>query len=116
MTEVIRTFQNHNVSYLIVADGNDELSGIISFRDIRQVLQEPQLGYLLIAKEVATTPVVTVTTRENIDAALRKMATTGVSQLPVVDQYNAKRVIGMIDDKDIHAAYNRALAMRKETA
>jgi len=112
LTAVIGTFQNHNVSYLVVVNGSDELSGIISFRDIRQALQEPDLGYLLIAKDVATDEVITVTPKESIDAALRKMGTTGISQLPIVDQDNPKKVIGMVHDKDIHAAYDRALAMR----
>ena len=104
--------QNHNVSYLVVVNENDELSGIISFRDIRQALQEPDMGYLLIAKDVATDTVITVTPKENIDTALRKMGTTGISQLPIVDQDNPKKVIGTVHDKDIHAAYDRALAMR----
>lgn len=114
LSEIIKTFQDHNVSYLIVMDDNDELAGIISFRDIRQVLQEPQMGYLLIAKDVAANPVETVTPRENVETALRKMGAKGISQLPVVDQHNTRKVIGMIHDKDIHSAYNRALAMKAE--
>jgi CIC family chloride channel protein len=115
LAEIIRDFQNHDVSYLVVMDDNDELAGIICFRDIRQALQEPQLGYLLIAREVATNPVETVTPAETIETALKKMGATGVSQLPVVERQNPRKVIGMIHDKDIHTAYNRALAMKAET-
>ncbi|MBW2087143.1 MAG: chloride channel protein [Deltaproteobacteria bacterium] len=116
LTDVIKAFQDYNVSYLEVVDENDELSGIISFRDIRQVMQEQQLGHLLIAKDVATSPVVTVTPDENIEAVLRKMGLTGVSQLPVVDRHSPDRVIGVIHHKDVTAAYNRtALAMETES-
>ncbi|UCD58193.1 MAG: chloride channel protein [Candidatus Hydrogenedentota bacterium] len=117
LTDIIKAFQNYNVSYLQVVNENEELSGIISFRDIRQTLQEQQLGHLLIAKDVATSPVITVTPHESIEAALRKLSSTGVSQLPVVDHNNPKQVIGTIDNKDINAAYNRAaLAMEAQAS
>lgn len=114
LTDIIKKFQENNVSYLEVVDNNDELSGIISFRDIRQVLQEHQLGHLVIAKDVATSPVVTVTQEENLETVLRKLGVTGVNQLPVVDKDNPKKVIGVIHQKDINVAYNRS-AMAMET-
>jgi len=107
LTDIIKTFQDYNVSYLEVVNENNELCGIISFRDIRPVFFEEQLGPLVVAKEVATSPVVTVTQLEDVETALRKMGQTGVSQLPVVDQHNPRRVIGVIHEKDITAAYNR---------
>ncbi len=94
---------------------SDELSGVISFRDIRQILQEASLAHLIIAKDVATSPVITVTPKENLEEALRKLSSTGVSQLPVVDQDNPRKVIGTLDNKDINAAYDRA-ALAMETA
>lgn len=108
LADIIRAFQEFNVSYLNVVNDQDELSGIISFRDIRLVLQEEQLGHLIVAQEVATRPVVTVTPMEDVDTTLRRMGRTGVSQLPVVDLHNPKRVVGVIHEKDITAAYNRA--------
>jgi len=107
LTNIIKAFQDYNTSYLEVVDANNELSGIISFRDIRLILQEEQLGRLIVAKEVASSPVITVKPLEDVEAALRKMGQTGVSQLPVVDQHNPRRVIGVIHEKDITAAYNR---------
>lgn len=107
LSDIIRAFQEHNTSYLEVVDDDGALCGIISFRDIRLVLQEPQLGRLIVAKDVATSPVVTVTTLEDAEAALRKMGQTGVSQLPVVDRHHPRRVIGVVYEKDITAAYDR---------
>jgi len=117
LSDLIQAFQGWNVSYLGVVDANQKLCGIISFRDIRQVLQEPQMGHLIVAKDVATSPVVTVQPNENIEAALRKMGLAGVSQLPVVAQNDEGRVLGVIHDRDIMAAYNRAaLAMEEKRA
>ncbi len=115
LVDIMKAFQDNNVSYLQVVNEKGELSGIISFRDIRQIIQERQLGQLLIAKDVATSPVITVTPDENIEAVLRKMGVTGVSQLPVVDKANPKLVIGVIYQKDVNEAYNRsALAMKEK--
>ena len=112
LTDIIAAFQQHNASYLQVVNSDDELSGIISFRDIRQILAEESLANLVIAKDVATSQVVTVTPKENLEEALRKLGATGVSQLPVVDQDNPRKVIGTLDNKDITAAYDRvALTM-----
>ena len=108
LSNIIQAFQDFNTSYLEVVNDKDELCGIISFRDIRMVLQEDQLGMLVVAKDVATSNVVTVSPVEDIETALRRMGQTGVSQLPVVDQENPKKVIGVIHEKDITAAYNRA--------
>lgn len=107
LSDIIKTFQDYNVSYLEVVNEDNEICGIISFRDIRPVFFEEQLGRLVVAKEVATSPVVTVTQLEDAETALREMGRTGVSQLPVVDQHNPRRVIGVIHEKDITAAYNR---------
>ena len=113
LADIIRAFQEYNTSYLEMVDENGELSGIISFRDIRLVLQEPQMGYLVVAKEVATTHVVTVNPTDDADKALRKMGQTGVSQLPVVDGVNTRKVIGILHEKDITAAYDRESLARK---
>jgi len=107
LSDVIQAFQDFNISYLEVVDENGNLSGIISFRDIRLVLNEEQLGHLIVAKEVASSPVITVQPLEDVETALKRMGQTGVSQLPVVDQHNPRRVIGVIHEKDITAAYNR---------
>lgn len=113
LVDVIKDFQDYNVSYLDVIDEDENLSGVISFRDIRQVLQEQQLGHLIVAKDVATSPVVTVFLGESSNAALRKMGQTGVNQLPVVNRQKPGEVLGVINQRDITAAYDRA-AMDRE--
>ncbi len=87
--------------------GQKRFTGIISFRDIRQVLQEPQLGHLVVAKDLASSPVITVSSNESIEEALRKMGRTGVSQLPVVDLRRPSQVVGVVHHRDITAAYDR---------
>ena len=107
LEEIFETFKKHNVSYLPVVNHEGDLAGIISFRDLRAVLNETSLRRVLKAKDLATKEVITVSKGENLKKALQKMGQKGVSQLPVVSDENPKKLVGMIHDKDIIAAYNR---------
>ncbi|MBW1729386.1 MAG: chloride channel protein [Deltaproteobacteria bacterium] len=109
LIDLINTFKRMDVSYLHVVDGNGDLSGIISFRDVRPLLQEEALHHLVVARDVATTDLVTVTPDENILTAFQMMSDSGISQLPVVSEENGKKLVGTLRDKDIMAAYDKAV-------
>jgi CIC family chloride channel protein len=109
LLDLIRAFKTEDVSYLHVVDGNKDLTGIISFRDIRPLFQEEQLHLLVVAKDVATTNLKTVTRQDSILKALQIMGDLGISQLPVLGGENGKKVIGTLRDKDVIAAYDKAI-------
>ena len=113
LLDLIRTFKMEDVSYLHVVDGNKDLTGIISFRDIRPIFQEDGLNLLVVAKDVATTNLKTVKRQDSILKALRIMGDLGISQLPVVGGENERKVIGTLRDKDVLAAYDKAIIRRE---
>jgi CIC family chloride channel protein len=113
LRDLIRTFKTEDVSYLHVVDHNKDLTGIISFRDIRPVFQEDGLNLLVVAKDVATTNLKTVKRQDSILKALQIFGKLGISQLPVVGGENEKKVIGTLRDKDVIAAYDRAIIRRE---
>lgn len=113
LNDLIDTFKNEDVSYLHVVDKSNELTGIISFRDVRGLLGEEGLKYLIIAKDVATTNPVTVQSTDNIQHALKLMSKWGISQLPVVDGQGKKTVLGVLREKDVVAAYDKAIIRRE---
>jgi len=113
LLDLIRTFKTEDVSYLHVVDGNKDLTGIISFRDIRPIFQEDGLNLLVVAKDVATTNLKTVKRQDSILKALRIMSDLGISQLPVVGGENERKVIGILRDKDVLAAYDKAIIRRE---
>jgi CIC family chloride channel protein len=65
------------------------------------------LGHLVVAQDLPLSPVITVSSNESIEEALRKMGRTGVSQLPVVDLRRPSRVVGVVHHRNITAAYDR---------
>jgi chloride channel protein, CIC family len=109
LQDLIRTFKTEDVSYLHVVDENKDLTGIISFRDIRPLFQEEHLLLLVVAKDVATTNLKTVNRQDSILKALQIMSDLGISQLPVLGGENGKKVIGTLRDKDVIAAYDKAI-------
>jgi len=99
-------------SYFPVLNGNEELVGILSLRDIRPVLLEEGLMNLVIAKDIMTEAVLTLTSDQNLYDAMAKFGSKDIDQLPVVDTKNPKKVIGMLKRTDVIAAYNNAIIER----
>lgn len=107
LQEVFETFRRKNAPYLHLVDSRGELTGIISFRDLRSVLAEEYLDNLLIAKDIATTCIETVAGDDVVLEALHRMATFSISQLPVVDAEG--RLVGTLREQDILAAYDKSV-------
>ncbi len=107
--KILSVFERAPHSYILVLDSRGELSGLISFHDLRRVLfsEKP-----FTARDIATRKVVTVTPEDDLFTALSRMARLGVSQLPVVATEGSRRVVGMISLKDIMAFQERELAKR----
>jgi len=109
LINLINTFKVKDIAYLHVVNENHELTGIISFRDIRPLLGEEEARYLIIAKDVAATDLATVSPEDNIQHALHIMSKKGLSQLPVVAGDNGKKVIATLREKDVITAYDNAI-------
>lgn len=109
LVQIIETFKNENAPYLHVVNKKGWLTGIISFRDIRSLLHEEGLLNLIIAKDIASSQLVTVIPDETLQAAMEKMTNKGVSQLPVTQSTAARKLIGTLTDRAATAAYNQAL-------
>ncbi|WP_147821938.1 chloride channel protein [Salidesulfovibrio onnuriiensis] len=113
LERILWAFKTHNAPYLHVVDEEDNLTGIISFRDIRPVLYEEDLLQLVIAKDLATTSLETVTGSDTLQTALDRMTDKGVSQLPVLKSESSSRLIGTLTEHALNTAYNQQL-LRKE--
>ncbi len=113
LERILWTFKTKNAPYLHVVDANDNLTGIISFRDIRPVLYEEDLLQLIIAKDLATTRLETVIMNDTLQEALDRMTDKGVSQLPVLESETSRRLAGTLTEHDLNTAYNQQL-LRKE--
>jgi CIC family chloride channel protein len=116
LAEIIETFRTKDASYLHMIDKNNKLAGIISFRDIRHTFGEEKSNATIIARDVATRNVVTVTPSDNIQHALQLIISRGISQLPVVREGDSRDLLGTLREKDVLAAYNKAILQREITS
>ncbi len=107
--DLAATFFGSHIDYLYVTGERGELTGVISFRDLRAHLKEENLWLLVRAKDVATPDPVAVMPSETLLDALNKFAYRNVPQLPVVSDPHARKLIGTIRRSDLLGAYQKSL-------
>ena len=78
-------------------------------RNYIPMLQEVGKRHLIVAGNLATGHPATIGPNDNIRSALHIMSKRGISQLPVVMSDNGKKVIGTLREKDVLAAYDKAV-------
>jgi CIC family chloride channel protein len=107
--ELANRFLNSPVDYLYLKGGDDRLTGVVSFMDIRPHLKDENIGHLIMARDVATPNPVAVTPDETVHDALVKFGYGNVAQLPIVSDPHSQRLIGVLHRREILAAYQKKI-------
>jgi len=105
------TFASKYSSFPVV-DNNGLLSGIVTFQDFKEMVFEEGLEDLIVVKDISIPNVITITRSQNLDEALKKIGLKNIEQLPVVDESNPRKIVGILSRRDIFSAYNKALINR----
>ncbi|MGD8460819.1 MAG: chloride channel protein, partial [Desulfobacterales bacterium] len=92
-----------------VINDQKQLIGIVSFNDYNEAIFDEHLKDLVVAKDLASTDLVTVSLDENLYAALEKISLKDFAVLPVVSAQDPSRLEGVISRRDIIGAYNKAV-------
>ncbi len=92
-----------------VLDAKNRLIGILSFNDYNEAIFDEHLKDLVVAKDLATTDLVTVSLDDNLYTALEKISLKDFAVLPVVSEADPLRLEGVISRRDIIGAYNKAV-------
>lgn len=116
LPKILRLVAASHGSYFPVVDDHNRLVGIFSLRDVRSALVGNGAGPLIVAADLATVPVLTVTPEDDLHTALRRFTQKNIDEIPVVPGDDPRRVIGMLSRKEVIAAYDEQLAeLRHET-
>ena len=92
-----------------VINSENALVGILSFYDYNEALYNEDLENLVVAKDLATLDVVTVSTADNLYDALQKISAKDFSILPVVSPTDTAVLMGVLTRRDIIGAYDKAV-------
>ncbi|MDK2957651.1 MAG: chloride channel protein family [Desulfovibrionales bacterium] len=92
-------------SYFPIVNGDGVMTGVLTINDIRSIMFEDQLSSLVVAKDVATTRVVSATPKDSLIAVLDKMARLNVDELPVIPEAGPPKPLAMISKQDIITHY-----------
>ena len=92
-----------------VINDQKQLIGIVSFNDYNEAIFDENLKDLVVAKDIASTELVTVSLDENLYTALEKISLKDFAVLPVVSAQDPSHLEGVISRRDIIGAYNKAV-------
>ncbi len=101
--------ENSRYSFFPVVNSKDELEGMFSLQDIRNLITKRGLENLVIVRDVVPGYTQTLFEDETLASALPKFGLQDVEALPVVDRTNPKKLVGVLRRSDIISFYNRRL-------
>ncbi|MCZ0983227.1 CBS domain-containing protein [Streptomyces diastatochromogenes] len=96
--EVAKMLAEHDISGVPVMDEDDHVVGVVSESDLLA-------RHEFTARDLMTTPAVTVHAEETVADAARLMVRRGVERLPVVDE--EERLVGIVTRRDLLCVYLR---------
>ncbi len=102
---LLRQVANSTETLFPVIDAEGRFVGIFSLRDVRLALLGSDVGPLVIADDLATHSVVTVTPRDDLHTALRRLTELNLDEIPVVDPEDPTRLVGLLGRRELVAAY-----------
>lgn len=112
--ELLEKFVEGESFYFPVVNDDGYLTGIISMQDIRSVLFEEDLKKIIRVKNVVRSRnVIVLTPDDNLNTAITKFARKDLGEIPVVNIYNRRKVVGMLKRADVFNAYNKELLRRR---
>jgi CIC family chloride channel protein len=103
--------------YFPVVDREGRMKGIFSSTDIREVLFEDGLDALVLMGDIGRKKVITTSFGEDLNTVLHKFTVRNIDSLPVVEEDDPRRLVGMLDRRAVIDVYNSRLRdmKRRET-
>ena len=110
LREILQRAEESPYPFFVVLNEADELSGVLTLWDLRQVLGKgEEVTTALTARDLKTSEVVTVHPEDDFEVALHLLEHKKFSSLPVVLPPRDKVVVGILKIEDVLTAYNQRL-------
>jgi chloride channel protein, CIC family len=108
-----RYFAESTQHYFPVMDEQGRLASIFSINDVRGVLFAPEIERLVLMKDIGTSEIITATPNDDLNSVFIKFTTKNIDSLPVVETQDPKRLIGMLNRRELIAFYNQKVSELK---
>lgn len=113
VTDFVRYCTNSHHMYFPVVNNNGELTGIVSMTDLRSVLLDREAWPYVVVGELAQRNVVTVKGSDTLYDAMKAISSLGAEQVPVVDEHQPTKVVGMLTRTELQNFYQKRLLARE---
>jgi CIC family chloride channel protein len=90
-----------------MVDDAGRLTGMLRVQDVRGFLFEEGLSQLVVAKDLARPIGTRLFEDDDLEAALQRLVVTDFSVLPVVSRDDPARLVGVLSQRDVLAAFGR---------
>ncbi len=105
--EVLHAVERSTYSHFPVVDDDEAFAGVIHFSDVRDVIYDPTLSELITAVDLADPNSISVPTDMTLTKLLDAFTSQNVGVLPVVERTGGKRIVGIVEQRDLLRALHR---------
>lgn len=99
--EVLHEIERSTHAHFPVVHEDGSFAGVIHFSDVRDVIYDPTLSQLVTAADLADADSPTVPSDMPLRELLDLFTSHNVAVLPVVERPDSKRVVGLVEQRDL---------------
>ena len=105
-SEFKKIFSSTKQHYFPVMNADGKFTGIFSSTDIREVIFTAHIEQLVVMKDIMIADIIRTHLSEDLNTVLLKLTQKNIDALPVVDENDHGRLVGLIYRRDIISFYN----------
>jgi len=106
---ILRHVHHKPVPVLPVVVPEERLLGVVSLEEVVLAAQTPALRPLLVAEDLMRTDILPLVPEDTLDVALERLVASDVGALPVVENLQDRRFLGLLHRREIIRAYLQRL-------
>lgn len=110
--EILDGFLTESHDSWFVVDEHEALCGTINLHDIKSVLQQQGLRWVVIAADVMQPADEVVHRRDNLEDAIAVLSQAQEGEIPVIEDDRSRRLVGTLNRTDVLELYNREVLHR----
>ncbi|MDA8155012.1 MAG: chloride channel protein [Actinomycetota bacterium] len=112
--ELMATMVRNNTWDVPLTGPGGRMTGIISLKDLTDLVFDEELKGSTKARDVATRDIIMALPDEDLNRIIEKFSLKDLGSIPVVDPADPGRVLGMLSRRDVLAAYEKQVLKRIE--